>query len=73
MNAKTIVTLGLVHVLTACMPHPDAWKKEGASDAEWRADNAECRKEMKSPMPVAMAHLYNTCMERKGWKLPEEK
>lgn len=50
------------------------WKKDGASQAELDVDNNECRTGLdKYPSLFGAAHEYNLCMERKGWKAPEQK
>lgn len=60
----------LVLLLVGCASDPYAWKKTGASDADWNADHKTCRSETSgySLMPAIQAHEYNVCMEKKGWQ-----
>lgn len=70
MNAKTVVALGLVHVLIGCAPQAE-WKKENASQAEFQRDHGECHELYKRNVLLAGLVIsgveFEKCMNAKGW------
>ena len=55
----TLVFAALAAALAGCGFYH--WQKEGADNAAFQRDNADCQRE-------ATAEQFQACMERKGWK-----
>jgi hypothetical protein len=67
------VLLCLAPVLAACAPGTAAYDKPGLTYAEWKRDDAECRRAAVEASGAAIdREAYGRCMRARGYHLRTE-